>query len=47
VVGLARLGMETLDHDLFETADAILRQIDDYQAGPATDDKTLLVAEIH
>ena len=39
VVGLSRFGLETLD--------AILAQINAYESGPATDDKTILVAEIH
>ena len=47
VVGLSRFGLETLDRDLFETLDAILSQINAYESGPATDDKTILVAEIH
>ena len=45
VVGLARLLLETIDRDLFETLDTILQEIDAYQSGPDTDDKTLLMAE--
>lgn len=45
VVGLAQLGLETFDRDLFETLDTILTEIDAYQSGPDTDDKTLLITE--
>jgi serine phosphatase RsbU (regulator of sigma subunit) len=47
VGGLARIGLATLGRDLFETADAILEQVDVYHFGPVTDDKTLIVAEVH
>jgi len=45
VVGLAQIGLETFEYDLFDTLDEILRRITAYQSGPDTDDKTLLVAE--
>ena len=45
VVGLAQMGLDTFDRDLFETLDVILQRIAAYQSGPATDDKTLLIAE--
>lgn len=46
VVGLAQIGLDTFDLDLFETLDAMLQRIDAYQFGPATDDKTILIAEM-
>ena len=47
VVGLARLGLDTFECDLFGTLDEILKRIAAHQAGPDTDDKTLLIAEFH
>lgn len=47
VVGLAQIGLDTFDLDLFETLDAMLQKIDAYQIGPDTDDKTILIAEMH
>ena len=46
VTGLAEIATGATSLNLFETADYILDQVDAYQYGPTTDDKTLLVAEI-
>lgn len=47
VVGLARIGLETFDRPPFETLDWMLERIAEYQSGPSTDDKTLIVAAMH
>ena len=44
--GLSEIGIKAQSVGLFETADYILEHVDDYQHGPATDDKTLIVVEI-
>lgn len=44
--GLARIAVEALSRDLFDTADHILDQVARYQRGPTTDDMTLIVSEI-
>ncbi len=44
--GFAKLAKSTMNHDLFEAADTILEVIHEYQSGPDTDDRTLVVAEI-
>jgi len=44
--GLARVVRNAADCDLFETADVVLDQIRRYEAGPNTDDQTLIVAEL-
>ena len=44
--GLARVVRNAADCDLFETADVVLDRIRQYEAGPNTDDQTLIVAEL-
>lgn len=44
--GLARMASSASDCDLFETADVVLDRIRQYEAGPNTDDQTLIVAEL-
>ncbi len=44
--GLSAIGVMAQSVSLFEAADDILRRVADFQHGPATDDKTLIVAEI-
>lgn len=44
--GLAEIAAGAASLDLFETADEVLRRVEDHQDGPATDDKTLIVAEM-
>lgn len=44
--GLVRIGSEAMKLELFEMADHILGQVDQYRDGPVTDDKTLIVAEL-
>ena len=43
--GLAEIAVEAMSVDLFQAADRILERVAGYQHGPATDDKTLIVAE--
>lgn len=47
VSGLARFGLETFELDLFEAVDRIIDRVEAYQFGPPTDDRTLILAEIH
>jgi phosphoserine phosphatase RsbU/P len=44
--GLAEIAVGAAQLDLFHTADEVLRRVSDHQFGPATDDKTLIVAEM-
>lgn len=44
--GLARIASELSGCELFETADMVLNRIRQYEAGPDTDDQTLIVAEL-
>jgi hypothetical protein len=41
--GLAEIAKEAMSVDLFQMADEILAQVAEFQPGPATDDKTLIV----
>ena len=44
--GLAEIAVDAMSVDLFETTGHILKRVARYQHGPATDDKTLIVAEL-
>jgi len=44
--GLARIAAESKSLDLFESADHILDRVAQFNHGPITDDRTLIVAEI-
>ena len=44
--GLAQIAREAASSDLFQVADHILDRVAGHQHGPATDDKTLIVAEV-
>ena len=44
--GLIQIAIQAMSVSLFETADYILQRIAQYQHGPPTDDKTLIVVEI-
>ncbi len=44
--GLSEIGIKAQSISLFEAADYILQRVADYQCGPVTDDKTLIVVEI-
>ncbi len=44
--GLERIAVESMSVDLFDAADYILDRVSRHQHGRATDDKTLIVAEI-
>jgi len=46
VNGLAEIATHAMPLGLFDMADRILDQIAEYQHGPTTDDKTLIVAEL-
>ncbi len=44
--GLAEIAVGAASLDLFQMADHVLARVADHQDGPATDDKTLIVAEM-
>jgi serine phosphatase RsbU (regulator of sigma subunit) len=44
--GLAALAAATRERLLFEVGDDLLKQVDTFQHGPVTDDRTLIVAEL-
>jgi len=44
--GLAKMAKTTMNLELFDVADHILRVIHEYQSGPDEDDQTLVVGEI-
>ena len=44
--GLTRIATTAMDVELFDMADHILDQVSHHEHGPATDDKTLIVAEV-
>ncbi len=44
--GLARIGSDAMNLDLFDMADYILGQVESCRHGPVTDDKTLIVVEL-
>ena len=46
VEGLEKIAVGSMSVDLFDAADHILDRVSRHQHGPATDDKTLIVAEI-
>jgi len=46
VHGLAEIAKRTTGCDLFQVADRVVREVQQYQHGPDTDDQTLIVAEV-